>query len=390
MSFLSVWLIAQTVSVILVWLFTLGLGRKPSLDAAPRVVVIVAVKGHDHEFDGFLARLFAQDYPAFRVIFAVEAADDPAVPAIEKYRAGAPGRIALVVAGYSVDEGQKTTNLRAAIAALLPSDEVVVFADADIWPERDWLRRLVEPLARSEADVVSGFTWLVVQDRRLSTLVLASMAASVITIPRMSFLNAAWGGSTAISRDRFDQLDMGHRWRGTLSDDLHFTNVVQQAGYEIAAPREILPRTPVTTNGFADVVAEARRWYMLVRVHMPMVYALVVGAMSFVALGWIVALVDTLTGTPGGLTTLLLGLLLSALRSGGRAMIVLRLWGKPGLVENKTFLLADPLVAPLAVIVNAALGWSALFMTRTTWAGISYRITGPQSVKVLGRNGGGG
>ena len=385
MSFLSVWLVAQTLSVILVWVFTIGLGRKPSLERTPRVAVIVAVKGHDYEFDGFLERLFAQDYPAYRVIFAVEAADDPAVPAIDRYRAQAPDRIALVVAGHSVDEGQKTTNLRAALTALVPTDEILVFADADIWTEPDWLQRLVEPLVRGDADVVSGFTWLVVHDRRLSTFVLTSMSASVITIPRWSFINAAWGGSTAIRHDRFDELDMRNRWRGTLSDDLHLTNVLQQAGYEIAAPREILPRTPITTNGFADVSAQARRWYMLVRVYMPVVYGLIVGTMSFVALGWIVALADTVTATPGGLTTLLLGLLLSILRSGGRAAIVWRLWGKPGLIENQWFLLADPFVAPLAVVASAAFGWSALFMTRTVWAGIGYEITGPQSVKVLRR-----
>lgn len=389
MSFLSVWLIGQAVSVILVWLFTIGLGRKPTLDRTPRVAVIVAVKGHDHEFDGFLRALFAQDYPAYRVIFAVEAADDAAVPAIDKYRAQAPDRIALVVAGLSVDEGQKTTNLRAALAALMPADEILVFADADIWPEPDWLQRLVEPLVHGDADVVSGFTWLVVQDRRLSTFVLTAMSASVITIPRLSFLNAAWGGSTAIRHDRFDELDMRNRWRGALSDDLQLTNVLQQAGYEIAAPREILPRTPITTNGFADVGAQARRWYMLVRVYMPVAYGLIVGAMSFVGLGWILALADTFTATPGGLNALLLGLLLSILRGGGRAMIVWRLWGTAGLVENRWYLLADPFVAPVAVIASAAFGWSALFMTRTTWAGISYEISGPQSVKVLNRAAGG-
>lgn len=390
MSFLSVWLVSQALSVVLVWAFTVGLGRKPNLSAAPRVAVIVAVKGHDYEFDGFLARLFAQKYPAFRVIFAVEAADDPAVPAIETYRAQAPDRIGMVVAGLSVDEGQKITNLRAALRALAPSDEILVFADADIWPDPDWLQRLIEPLARSEADVVSGFTWLVMHDRRLSTFMLTSMAASIVTIPRWSFLNAAWGGSTAIRHDRFDELNMANRWRGTLSDDLHLTNVMQQAGYDIAAPREILPRTPIVTNGFADVAAQTRRWYLLVRIYMPLVYGLVVAAMSFVALGWILALAATVTGDAKGISALLLGLLLSILRSGGRAMIVWRLWGRPGIAENRDFLLADAFVAPFAVVANAAFGWSALLMKRTTWAGIRYEITGQHSVKVLGRAAGGG
>ena len=56
------------------------------------------MKGHDHEFDEFLVRLFEQDYPTFRVIFAVEAETDGAVPAIEKCRSIAPDRVTLVVA----------------------------------------------------------------------------------------------------------------------------------------------------------------------------------------------------------------------------------------------------------------------------------------------------
>ena len=66
--------------------------------------VVVAAKGHDYEFDEFLVRLFQQDYPAFRVIFAVESADDAAVPAIEKYRAIAPCGVHPGGARSSVDE----------------------------------------------------------------------------------------------------------------------------------------------------------------------------------------------------------------------------------------------------------------------------------------------
>src|SRR5262245_49513970 len=136
-TFLWVWFVTQAVAAGLVWLFTLRLGAAVRLAATPRVAVVVAVKGHEEEFDEFLVRLFEQDYPAFRVIFAVEAANDGAVPAIEKCRAIAPDRVALVVAEQRADEGQKTTNLRAAVATLRPDDEILVLADRDIWPEPD-------------------------------------------------------------------------------------------------------------------------------------------------------------------------------------------------------------------------------------------------------------
>src|ERR1700674_451390 len=111
--FLLVWLSTQAVSVLLVWIFTIGLGREVHLKATPRLAVIVAVKGHHSEFDRFLEHLFAQDYPFFRVIFSVEAGNDPAAVPIESWRAKFPDRVALVVAGLALDERQKIATLRA-------------------------------------------------------------------------------------------------------------------------------------------------------------------------------------------------------------------------------------------------------------------------------------
>ena len=386
-SFLLVWLVTQAIGVGLVWLFTVGLGRPVVLQRFPRVAILVPVKGHEFELDEFLARLFEQDYPAFRVIFAVEAADDPAVSAIEKCRALAPDRVTLVVAWNLVDEGQKTTNLRAALAELSSDDEILVLADADIWPERDWLKRLIAPLVEGTADLVSGFPWLVTKDRKLASYALTSMAASVATIPRLPLLNAAWGGSIAIRREKFMALGMAEEWRGTLSEDLQLTNVAQRAGCRIVAPRELLLRTAIRTDGFGDVTAQVRRWYMLVRVHMPATYGLTVAAVSFSAAGWIACLLGALALRLDALAILAAALALLVVRAAGRARLVRRLWGKAGLAENMGYLRLDPLVSPLATVMSAAYGWSALWMTRTTWAGITYDIRGPQEVRVLKRDG---
>jgi ceramide glucosyltransferase len=384
-AFLWVWLATQAIGVGLVWLFTVGLGRPVRLTETPRVAVVVAVKGHDEEFDEFLVRLFEQDYPAFRVIFTVESSADAAVPAIEQCRLIAPERVSLVVAGLRRDEGQKITNLRAAVATLTPDDEILVLADADIWPEPDWLARVVEPLVADEADVVSGFAWLIVKDNRLASYVLTAMAASIATIPRLPLLNPAWGGCIAMAQETFRDLDIAEEWSGTLSDDLQLTNVVQQAGGRIRAPREILLRTAVKTGGFAAVTAEARRWFMLARVYMPFAYWVSVGAMSFSALGWIVGILGTLALQLDVAVVLVLALALGVVRSFGRARLVRKLWGTSGSAENARYLRIDFLVSPLATVMNAIYGWSALTLTRTKWAGITYEILGPQEVLVVKR-----
>jgi hypothetical protein len=211
------------------------------------------------------------------------------------------------------------------------------------------------------------------------------MAASIATIPRLPFLNPAWGGCTAIAQETFQDLDIVTEWRGTLGDDLQLTNVVQRARGRIRAPREILLRTAINTGGFADISAQARRWFMLVRVYMPATYWLTMAAISFSALGWIVAVLGTLALSRNAAAVLLGALVLNVLRSVGRARLVKRLWGNAGLAENARYLLLDPLISPLAVILNAVYGWMAVAMRRTTWAGVTYEIRGPQEVEVVAR-----
>ncbi len=384
-AFLIVWLAAQAVSVLAVLVFCASLGLAPRLSRLPRVAVLVAVKGHNVQLDPFLRSLFDQDYPDYRVVFAVESMDDPAVAAIDPWRVRLGSRVTVAVAGLSVDEGQKTTNLLAAVSQLEPSDEVIVLADADIVADRSWIGELVAPLTDGKADLVSGFTWVVASDGRLATFLLASIASALSTFPRLPFLNAAWGGSTALTRQTFEALGVAAAWRGTLSDDLQLTAIAQRARCRIAAPPGVLPRTLGHTAGFAAVGAQARRWYMLVRVYLPTTYVQMLIGATFVASGWLVALAAAIGGSTLGMKVFAGALVCAALRDVGRAFLVTRLWGRAGLRENLAFLITEPLIAPIASVSNAAFAWSALAMRRTTWAGITYELHGPQKVRVLGR-----
>jgi cellulose synthase/poly-beta-1,6-N-acetylglucosamine synthase-like glycosyltransferase len=240
-AFVILWLAAQAVSVLAVLVFCASLGRPPRLARLPRVAVLVAVKGHNVQLDPFLRSLFDQDYPDYRVIFAVESGNDPAVAAIAPWRDRFGGRVALAVAGLSIDEGQKTTNLLAAVSRLAADDEIIVLADADIVADRDWISQIVAPLTRGEADLVSGFTWVVVANGRPATFLLASISSALSTFPRLPLLNAAWGGSTALTRETFERLGVAAAWRGTLSDDLQLTAIAQRARW---AMRRVLSRLP--------------------------------------------------------------------------------------------------------------------------------------------------
>jgi hypothetical protein len=124
---------------------------------------------------------------------------------------------------------------------------------------------------------------------------------------------------------------------------------------------------------------------MLVRVYLPLTYVLMLAGATFIASGWIVALAGAVSGSALALTAFASALVCAAFRDGGRAILVAKLWGRAGMRENLAFLVVEPLIAPIASVCNAAFAWSALAMRRTTWAGITYELQGPQKVKVLGR-----
>ena len=141
---------------------TLRLLRRPQPwpEATPPVLVLVPVRGAGPLLPGFLAALAAQDWPDWRVAFAVESAEDPAHAVLAAYVAAHPGRATLVVAGPAEGRGQKVQNLLAALRELRPDDAAVVTLDADTLPPPGMLRALLRPVLTGQGAIASGYRWV--------------------------------------------------------------------------------------------------------------------------------------------------------------------------------------------------------------------------------------
>src|SRR5437016_1177201 len=208
----------------------------------PPVVVIVPVRGLDEGLDDKGRAILAQVYPRFRVLVV---ADDPADPAAARARDLAREfpriPVTLILSEPAAVPG-KVNALRSALSHVSSEDGVVVFADSDIRPPRDWLRHLVQPLADSTVGVATGFRWYIPPRPTFWSLVRAewnAVSANVLFDPRRSF---AWGGSSAVRAEHLPQLRLEDRWRGVLSDDLVLTQAVRDAGLRIAyAPAALVP-----------------------------------------------------------------------------------------------------------------------------------------------------
>ena len=117
-----------------------------------------------------------------------------------------------------------------AVSKVDPRSEVLVFVDTDARPHSGWLRSLVAPLRDEESArrpaIAGSFPSVAVSLRSLRSVWNASIASA---LGEREDKNFCWGGSTAIRRSTFDKLQIGERWRGTVSDDFTMTRVLQEA-----------------------------------------------------------------------------------------------------------------------------------------------------------------
>ena len=236
--------------------------------ARRHATVILPCCGVDDKLEQTVAALRDQDYAEYDVIFTFESADDPAYSAIGRWVADW-GRTTWVrvVAGPTERRSQKVHNLLAAVDRLDDRCEVLVFLDSDAVPDSTWLSQLVAPLDDPKLGAATGFRWYSAAGGFVAGVRSAWNAASV-SMMHNDKTNFCWGGSTAVSRETYESLNIAKRWDGALSDDYQLTRAIRDAGLGIRfVPQALLPSADAI--GFAGFWQFARRQLVITRVCAP-------------------------------------------------------------------------------------------------------------------------
>ena len=120
----------------------------------PPVTILKPLKGVDPEiYEGFRSHCL-QDYPEYEIIFGVSDAADPAVASVEQLQREFPERaIRLVICSDILGANVKVSNLEQMVQ-LARYDRLIV-NDSDIRVERDYLRRVIAPLADERVGMVT-------------------------------------------------------------------------------------------------------------------------------------------------------------------------------------------------------------------------------------------
>jgi ceramide glucosyltransferase len=389
----AAWLVVAALATI-ASAVTLRLLRRPQPwpEATPPVLVLVPVRGAGPLLPGFLAALAAQDWPDWRVAFAVESVDDPAHSLLARYVAAHPGRATLAIAGPAEGSGQaslaegggkvgpakgrgqKAHNLLAALQALRPTDAALVTFDADTLPPPGQLRALLRPLLTGQGAITTGYRWtLPAPGAGWATEALSLIETGIATLPRSPSWNICWGGATAIGRAALDRLDLPRLWDRAMSDDLVLTRAARAAGLLVYAPLTVRPPSPVAldTRGALEF---GLRQYRLLRLHLPVFWPVVGLGVVLPVLGGATALAGVAAGDPMALGCIGIAMLLHGIRIHLRRSIAEVVLPPEAAAQAGRVLARGAWLRPAAGLLALAAWLGSAFGREITWAGRTYRL----------------
>jgi cellulose synthase/poly-beta-1,6-N-acetylglucosamine synthase-like glycosyltransferase len=378
------WWLLMLLSTIGVFLYLHRVRRKFSAPEAHRVAILIPVKGQLGErkaLEDLIESCLTQLGGSGRVVLAVENADDPAAATITAAAAADP-RVTLVVAGIADWRAQKVDNLLAALTTLRPEDRIIVFAD--IRPAPNWLAQLLRPIVNGRAQITSGYRWILPADNRLPSRLAALMDWGVATAGRSRRWNLCWGGSTALTREALDQIDLRRQWSRALSDDLTLTQAARRAGIAIHAAHQVLAPSPAR-HDWRGLMSFGRRQYLVARFCAPRHWWIAGLALALPVAGCADALFLSWRHLWLGPFSIAMSLVLQQVRASVRVAIAGRVLPKYEAVISATLIRRNRWLLPAAHLVHLAIWLSSAIGRTLIWSGVRYRIDAEGAVIGLNR-----
>ena len=368
---------------------------QPISDYAPFVSVIAPFRGIDESFKENISALFAQNYPAYEIIFVVDRTDDPAVTVVEDVRQAWQDAwrplTRILIAGPAIDCGQKVHNLRTAVANADQRAEALVFVDTDARPHGNWLRSLVAPLSDEGLGAATGYRWFIPDKRRVASQLRSVWNASIASaLGQAGKKNFCWGGSTAIRRTVFDSLKVAERWRGTVSDDFTLTRILHEA----KLPIHFTPHCLIASFddcSWRELLEFTNRQLKITRVYATHLWqAVLLGGLLFVPIffgGLMLVIVRALLALPIRAPVVLLAIIfaLGAAKSWIRLRAVNLALANYGARPNRD-MLAHLFLWPLASVLFLNNALVAAGSRRINWRGISYELKSATEAVIISRD----
>ena len=234
-----------------------------------RTILFVPCRGHDLGLAENLTSLFEQDYEDYEIRFLVETPDDPVCRTIRKVAAQHPDRLSRILfTGKATNCGQKVHNLLHGTAKLPADVKYLAFADSDARPRPHWLRALTHRLDYAHIGATTGYRWFIPMRTTTPNLLVTTVNASLGMLLGSGNPNIVWGGSWAMRRDRFEELEIRQAWNRKLNDDLVVTSIFQRARLRVEYEPACAVASPLDVD-LTQMLDFARRQYFQARYYLP-------------------------------------------------------------------------------------------------------------------------
>jgi ceramide glucosyltransferase len=350
-------------------LFTLFAAREFFLrvmkiaDNLPPVSLLKPLKGADAGLYENLASFCCQIYPEYQLVFAVAAADDPAVAVVRRLQADFPAAdIVLTVDGTPHGANRKVTNLLNAWPQV--KHEIIAISDSDIRVEPDYLQRLAPFFADPDVGLVTSLY------RSPSAVSVAAavealgysveMAPNVIVAERLEGLSFALGASMACRRSAVEAIGGLVVLADYLADDYQLGNRIAKAGWRVELSGQLV-ESVVGSASLLAVLARQLRWSRTIRASRPGGYfaSVVKDPLPAIILAFVAA---GMTPAAAGAALLLYGVRSAV------ATLLSRYCVKDRLLPRYLWLL------PVRDIVTFSVWLLAYAGNRVRWRGDTFRI----------------
>lgn len=357
----------------------------------PKVALMVPCKDVDPDLEENLSMLLEQDYPRYEITFMTLDEHDASYPYLQRMveKAQAKGlKAQIVFGGFSKVRCQKLDNMLAGIDSLDQDVEIFAWADSDVRASREWLRQLVSPLAKeAEVGATTSFRWYRPEKRRPLTYLLSLWTGIQFTHMHMNQHVHVWGGTMAVTRKFFDEMDMRNIWDTALSDDCVLSNTVKRAGKKVEF---VVPSmTSISSDhSIKDILIFAVRQSVIAKHTLKGVWYPSIFGLSLLHLALFRGLVLCLRAIQAGQPIPLLGLLMLSFVPGGIVQSLCFIKAIRQLVavrEADDPMQAEYLWALFSPFAYTFL-WSTLLASAATdkfvWRGIFYRMLNEHETEV--------
>lgn len=184
----------------------------------PLCELIIPVAGQHPQMEKALRSLLEQDYPNYSVILVTETDDEKAGDLARMLAEEYPDA-RHITADKSDTCGQKNFNLLAGIDHAKKDSQVYAFCDSTHLAREDFLRCLITPIARKEAEFCTGYHQVQPRDNRLVDLAYAASVLFMGLMQGMPSFTQPWGGALAMRRAAFEKRHVRQLWETNVVDD---------------------------------------------------------------------------------------------------------------------------------------------------------------------------